>query len=215
MLPDVFTTGATELAVDHELFGRLHARNGLPPRWARPAGFATLVLFVLEQQVSLASAKAAFVRLHDRLDRIEPSGFLSLDDATLREVGFSRQKTSYCRGIADGVLDGSIDFDALDTADDDAARIVLTSIRGIGNWTANVYLLFVLGRPDIWPTGDRALYVALAKAMSLESVPSAESADGMAEAWAPWRGIAAFYLWHDYLGGKSYQDDGVVAGILG
>jgi DNA-3-methyladenine glycosylase II len=193
----------------------LHRRNGPPPRWARPPSFATLVLFVLEQQVSLASAKAALVRLQARLGRIEPEAFLTLDDAALRATGFSRQKASYCRGLAAAMLDGSFDPVSLAALDDDEARRALTALRGIGPWTADVYLLFVLGRPDAWPEGDRALQVAVARALARARVPTAAEAAGVAERWRPWRAVAASFLWHDYLGGRAYQDDGVVADILG
>ena len=99
--------------------------------------------------------------------------------------------------------------------DDATARAALLSIRGVGRWTASVFLLFALGRPDAWPTGDRALHVAMAGAMGLDDVPDAALADSIAARWQPWRGVAAFFLWHDYLGGRAYQDDGVIADILG
>ncbi len=215
MDPATHAQGIAELVRSDRLFAELKARNGDPPRWARPAGFASMVLFVLEQQVSLASAKAAFLRLHDELGVIQPAPFLSLSSDELRKMGFSRQKAGYCRGIAQQLLDGDIDFAALADLDDDEARRTLISIRGIGRWTANVFLLFVLGRPDAWPSGDRALHVAMRSSMGLDGTPDAETADAMALRWRPWRGVAAFFLWHDYLGGPAYRDDGVIADILG
>lgn len=215
MDPAVFAQGVSGLtAVDPHL-ADLHRRNGDPPRWSRPSTFATMVLFVLEQQVSLASAKAAFVRLHEAIGPIEPASFLRIDDDRLRTIGFSRQKASYCRGLASQILSGTVDLVGLHTLGDDEARAVLTSIRGVGRWTADIYLLFVLGRPDAWPSGDRALYVSMAAALGLDGVPEPQEADRLAESWRPWRGIAAFLLWHDYLGGPVYQDDGVLADILG
>ncbi|MFQ5555485.1 MAG: DNA-3-methyladenine glycosylase family protein [Acidimicrobiia bacterium] len=192
----------------------MHA-TASPPRWARPSGFPALVLFVLEQQVSLASARSAFLKLHEAMGTIEPAGFLALSDEALRAHGFSRQKTSYCRGIARGMLSGEIDLGAIGAMNDKEASAALTAIRGIGPWTSDVFLLFCLGREDAWPRGDRALHVALAALLDLEAVPDTEAAGEIATRWAPWRGIAAFFLWHDYLGGIAYQDDGRLTDILG
>jgi DNA-3-methyladenine glycosylase II len=165
------------------------------------------VLIILEQQVSLASARAAFGRLRAALGEVEPAGFLSLEDGELRAVGFSRQKAEYCRGLAAGLLDGSVDLDHIATLDDDEARRHLTAVRGIGAWTADVYLMFALGRIDTWPPGDRALLVALSRAKGLVEVPASPIAVEMAEAWRPWRSVAARLLWHDYLGGRDYMGD--------
>ncbi len=126
--------------------------------------FPPVVLIILEQQVSLASARAAFDRLQAALGDVEPAAFLSLDDAQLGAIGFSAQKAGYCRGLAAGVLDGSIDLDHIGLLDDDEARRRLVAIRGIGPWTADVYLMFALGRIDAWPPGDRALLVSLGRA---------------------------------------------------
>jgi len=194
-------TGVEWLAARDADLARLVVRNGVPPLWRRKPGFATAVLIVLEQQVSLASARAAFDRLVGALGEVEPAGFLSLDDVELRAIGFSRQKAGYCRGLASGLLDGSIDLDALVSLDDDEARRRLIGIRGIGPWTADVYLMFALGRIDTWPPGDRALLVSLGRAKGLDDVPTSQVAVGMAEAWRPWRSVAARLLWHDYLGG--------------
>jgi len=215
MDPAVHADAVAALVATDAAMAALHRRNGDPPLWARPSSFASMVLFILEQQVSLSSAKAAFVRLHEALGAIEPSSFLGLADDRLRSIGFSRQKTSYCRGIAHDVLGGTLDFAALDDLDDGEVRRRLTSIRGVGPWTAEVFALFCLGRANAWPSGDRALAVATGRALGLEVVPSAQQADEIAIRWQPWRGVAAFFLWHDYLGGTAYQDDGVVADILG
>lgn len=187
------------LASSDSRLGRLYAANGAPPLWGRESGFPTLVKIVLEQQVSLDSAAAAFGNLHAALGTVDPAGFLELDDAQLKTVGFSRQKAGYCRGIATGILDGSIDLDELESLDDETAHHRLKAIRGIGPWTADVYLLFVLRRPDVWPTGDRALVVSMAESLPLDEIPSYEDADVMAAAWQPWRSVAARMLWHAYL----------------
>ncbi len=213
--PALYERGLAELVAAHPVLAGLRARNGDPPLWSRPPTFAALVLYILEQQVSIASARAAFVKLHEATGGISPAAFLALDSAELRAVGFSRQKASYCRGIAQGILTGDVDLAALGNLDDDEARKALVRIRGIGPWTADVFLLFSLGRPDAWPSGDRALQVAMGRALGLIDLPDADSADAIASRWRPWRGIAAFLFWHDYLGGDVYQDDARVGGILG
>lgn len=174
---------------------------GVPPVWRREPGFATLVLLILEQQVSLASAKACFDRLAARLDGgVTPDGVLSLDDATLREVGFSRQKTRYARVLSESVLEDTLDLDALATHDDEEARRQLTALPGIGPWTADVYLLACLGRQDVWPVGDVALQAAAQRIKRLETRPTPVELDALGEAWRPYRSVAAQLLWHLYLG---------------
>ena len=190
---------AEELAATDSRFSRLLAHNGIPPLWERPAGFPTLVKIILEQQVSLDSAAAAFRNLELALGEVSPARFLSLDDAKLKQIGFSRQKAGYCRGLAEGLLAGTIDLDGLTSLGDGAVRERLTALRGIGPWTADVYLLFVLLRPDVWPVGDRALVVSLAEQFELESIPTYEAAGQMAASWRPWRSVAARMLWHAYL----------------
>ena len=191
--------GAEALASTDPRLGKLYTANGAPPLWGREGGFPTLVKIVLEQQVSLDSAAAAFANLQSVLGSVGPEGFRGLDDTQLKTIGFSRQKAGYCRGIASGVLDGSIDLDELDSLNDETAHERLTAIKGIGPWTADVYLLFVLRRPDVWPTGDRALVVSMAESLPLDEIPSYTDADVLAAAWHPWRSVAARMLWHSYL----------------
>ncbi len=176
-------------------------RFGPPPLWSRPAGFGTLVHIVLEQQVSLASARAAFDRLAARTAPHPPTPrrFLDFDDAELLAIGFSRQKARYARALATAILDGTLDLDGLDALDDEAVEAALTAIPGIGPWTATVYRLMVLRRPDAWPTGDIALATALAEVKRLDRRPSPEELLALAEPWRPWRAVAARILWHDYL----------------
>jgi len=205
-MSDVITPGrlraGTEWLAAHDPdLGRLVARNGIPPLWRREPSFSTIVLIVLEQQVSLASARAAFDRLQAVMGDVDPAAFLALDDVQLREIGFSGQKAGYCRGLAAGLLDGSIDLEHIGLLDDDEARRRLVAIRGVGPWTADVYLMFALGRIDTWPPGDRALLVSLGSAKGLDYVPSSQAGVDMAEPWRPWRSVAARLLWHDYLGG--------------
>lgn len=172
---------------------------GPPPLWRREPGFPTLVHIILEQQVSLASAKAAFMRLLEHVSVLSPERFLKLGDATLKRIGFSRQKTSYCQNLAQAISEGLLDLNALETQDDQCVRATLLSIKGIGQWTVNIYLLMALGRPDIWPSGDLALAVAIQHLKKLHSRPAQAEVYALGEAWRPWRSVAAFLLWHYYL----------------
>jgi DNA-3-methyladenine glycosylase II len=202
-----------ELADRHAVFASLRERNGVPPAWRRTASFATLTLFVLEQQVSLASARAAYLRLVGSIGDVTPDRFLRLDDGELRAVGFSRQKAGYTRGLARLVIARELDLEALALHDDATAAHALLSVRGIGPWTAACFLLFALGRPDAWPTGDRALYVSMRNVMDLGAVPTAAEADGLAAEWAPLRAVAARMLWHEYLGGRSWEPTPALPGV--
>jgi DNA-3-methyladenine glycosylase II len=167
--------------------------------WAREPGFATLVHLVLEQQVSLASARATFVRLNAATDPLTPAAFLALDDPTLLAIGFSRQKARYGRALAVAVLDGSLDLDGLAVLDDAEVDRRLTAVPGVGPWTATIYRLMVLLRPDAWPAHDMALAQAIAEIRGLEARPSAGEMLALAEDWRPWRAVAARILWHHYL----------------
>ena len=175
------------------------AHWGLPPFWTHAPGFPGLVLAILSQQVSLASAEAAFTRLGQRLSSVDPQGFLTLDDGTLREIGFSRQKAGYVRGLSEALLAGELDLKVLDLMEDDQARETLLKIRGIGRWTADTYLLFALRRPDAWSPGDLALWRAIQDLKGSELFPSDVDVDRFAERWSPWRAVAARILWHQYL----------------
>jgi DNA-3-methyladenine glycosylase II len=172
---------------------------GPPPMWAREPGFPTLVHIILEQQVSLASARAAYDRLLVAATPLTPEGFLKLDDARLKAIGFSRQKTAYGRHLARAIIEDQLDLEALEVMDDAAARSALTQIKGIGPWTADIYLLMALGRPDIWPRGDLALHRSVHNLKGLDEPPSAEEFVALGEAWRPWRSVAARILWNHYL----------------
>jgi DNA-3-methyladenine glycosylase II len=178
---------------------RIVADFGPPPLWDREPGFPTLLRIILEQQVSLASARAAFDRLLVVASPLTPERFLELDDVTLKVAGFSRQKTGYGRNLALAILSGELDLDGLDALDDAAARAELIRVKGIGRWTADIYLLMALRRPDVWPAGDLALAVAAQRALALPSVPSPVELEAIGAAWQPWRAVAARLLWHFYL----------------
>jgi DNA-3-methyladenine glycosylase II len=175
------------------------AQFGPPPLWEREQGFATLIFIILEQQVSLASAKAAYDKLLMHMDPLTPDGFLDLTDDQLKGFGFSRQKTSYGRQLANAILDKSLDLAKLADLDDDEAKGQLTQVKGIGSWSADIYLLRALGRPDIWPSGDLALAVAVQRLKGLAARPSPKELDSMSRAWKPWRAVAARMLWLYYL----------------
>jgi len=181
------------------VLGGVIGQYGIPPLWAREPGFPTLVHIILEQQVSLASAKACFDKLKDALPELTPQTFLSLGDEELLIIGFSRQKTRYARILAQTLVEGELDLDGLPSISDDEVFARLTALTGIGPWTANIYLLMALGRPDIWPTGDLALEVALQDLLSLEDRPRGEVFHQLGERWRPYRAVAARILWHYYL----------------
>ena len=175
------------------------SRFGPPTLWKREEGFKTLVHIILEQQVSLASAKAAYRKLSKKIVSITPVNFLKLSDAELKSIGFSRQKTLYSRNVAEAVIAGRLDLKALSGLDDAHAKEQLMDIKGIGPWTADIYLLMALGRPDIWPNGDIALASAVQSLKGVSSRPSFEELRRMSLKWKPWRAVAARILWHYYL----------------
>jgi DNA-3-methyladenine glycosylase II len=150
--------------------------------------------------VSLSSAQAAFDRLRAAVDPLTPEGFLALTDEDLLRIGFSRQKARYGRTLATAVRDGTLDLDALDLQDDAAVHRALQALPGIGPWTSTIYLLMVLGRPDVWPVGDIALAASVAEVKRLGHRPDAVEMEVLGEAWRPFRSVAARLFWLDYLG---------------
>ena len=178
---------------------RLVARHGVPPLWARRPGFASLLRIILEQQVSLASARAIYHRLAAAVEQVRPENILALGTVGLQGLGLTRQKASYACGLALQVLEGQLALDRLGRYDDDEAREHLMRVRGIGLWTANIYLLMALRRPDIWPSGDLALHKALGRLDGTGRVPSSGEAEQLAARWRPLRAVAARILWQAYL----------------
>jgi DNA-3-methyladenine glycosylase II len=194
-----FAAAAARLCAGDPDLAAIVDRHGLPAFWAREPGLATLVLLILEQQVSLASARAAYDRLVARLGGLTTEGILVSTDAELRADGFSRQKARYVRALASALEDGSLDLDAVGSLDDDPARAALVALPGIGPWTAEVYLLSALRRPDTWPVGDIALQEGARRARGLDTRPSPDELAAIGEAWRPHRATAARLLWHLYL----------------
>lgn len=174
-------------------------RHGFPPLWARSPGFSTLVHIILEQQVSLASANAAFLKLRDALGEVTPEGLLSLSEEQLRALGFSRQKIRYTVALAEAVLNGSFRFDLLETLSDDDVRKSMTVLPGIGTWTADIYLSECLLRPDILPRGDIAMQEAFRELKSLPQRPVHDTLEAQTQHWRPWRSVGSRLLWHHYL----------------
>jgi DNA-3-methyladenine glycosylase II len=191
-------------AIDPDLAG-IAERHGPPPLWAREPGFGTLVRIILEQHVSLASAEAALRRVVVAAGAIEPGAIVIAGEDGLRSAGLTRQKSRYLVGLAGDVLDGRLDLEAVAVTDDDEARARLTGVVGIGRWTADIYLLMALGRPDIWPVGDLALAGAMRRAKALPALPRAAEQVAIAETWRPWRAVAARLLWHAYLAGERWK----------
>jgi len=191
--------GVAALARRDRDFAALAARNGLPPMWARRPGFPTLVHIVLEQQVSIAAARTLFRRVRERLGGMTPERVADRGVDGLFRLGLTRQKASYCHALARAVLDGSLSLPRIARADDAEGRAALLALRGIGPWSADIYYLMALRRPDVWPVGDLALAVALQEVKRLRKRPDAGRQLALSEAWAPWRSVAARLLWHYYL----------------
>ncbi len=177
--------------------------HGTPPLWERESGFRTLIQIILEQQVSLASARAAFEKCEETFGLITPESILKLTVEQMRSVYFSRQKTSYARNLALAVDEKSLDLESLENLPDGNVRTQLMKIKGIGRWTADIYLLMALSRPDVMPVGDLALHISWQKMQKLEKRPNSEEFIEIARKWKPLRSVAARLLWHFYLNHKS------------
>ncbi len=188
-----------ELAASDERLAFVHSTYGTPPLWARPTGFATLLNIILEQQVSLASAKACFDKLAFHLGELTPEQFLTIDDADLRTIGFSRQKSAYARHLCEAIIEKHIDLDSIHSLPDDEVKNELIKLKGIGTWTADVYLLMAMLRPDVMPRGDIALHSAFQKLTGTDKRPGSDEFIEIAERWRPFRSVAARLLWHYYL----------------
>ena len=190
---------ARELAARDKMLASIHATHGDPPLWRRATGFQTLAHIILEQQVSLKSAKAMLDRLAGAIQPFTPLRFIELGDSYLRSLGVTRQKSAYLVDLAGSIVSGDLNLDRLTRLSDDDARIVLTRIKGIGSWSADVYLLMAMRRADIWPAGDLALAVAMQELRGLKYRPAPSELEQLAEPWRPHRAVAARMLWQYYL----------------
>ena len=196
---EMFYKALTILAQRDPDLGAVIAKFGNPPIWRRARSFETLVLLILEQQVSLASARAVHDRLATTAVRLVPEQMLTLLDEEFRAAGVSRQKTRYIRHLSECILNGSLKINQLGRMSDDAVRAQLMQVTGIGEWTADVYMLMSLMRPDVWPVGDIALQSAVHGIKGLNARPRPEVLIAIGEEWRPWRSVAARILWHHYL----------------
>jgi DNA-3-methyladenine glycosylase II len=206
---EFFAQAVAELAQRDADLAAVVEKYGQPPLWVREPGFPSLVYIILEQQVSLASARAAFERLKATVTPLTPRRFLKLTDADLLRVGFSRQKTLYTRLLASAIQRRQFNLRALHNLHDDHAREKLLALKGIGPWTADIYLLSALRRPDIWPIGDLALATAVQEVKRLRKRPSPEKLEKMSAPWRPWRAVAARLFWHAYLSKRGQRTSAI------
>lgn len=197
-----YAAALRELASRDEHLAEVLERHGAPPMWSREPGFATLLYIILEQQVSLASARATYDRLLKAVKPLTPRRFLKLNDAELKKIGFSRQKTLYSRLLAEELVARRLDLASLAEMEDAAVRTRLTALKGIGPWSAEIYLLMALSRADAWPIHDLALAAAVQQVKKLKRRPSPERLEKMSQAWRPYRAVAARVFWHHYLSAR-------------
>jgi len=197
--PSNYQNICNELSQKDDHLNTIIQTYGYPPIWSRPNAFESLVHIILEQQVSLASALSAINKLRDHVQQLTPARVLLLTDEEFRACYCSRQKTAYIKYLAEAILSGQINLQALQTMPDDEIRAQLTALKGIGNWTVDVYLMFVLQRADIFPVGDLAAVNALKRVKGLPAQTSREEIINFAVQWQPYRTVATMILWHYYL----------------
>jgi DNA-3-methyladenine glycosylase II len=193
--------GINQLASSDQIFAHILKTSGYPPNWQQERGFVGLVRIILGQQVSVTSANATYNRLLDIVSPMTPENFLLCDQDKLKLAGLSRQKAKYIQELASACISGKLDFLQLNKADEMTLRNTLKKIKGIGDWTVDMYLLMSLQRPDILPCGDLAIAVALERLYCLDKRPTPNEVAKITEKWQPWRSVATHLLWHYYLGG--------------
>jgi len=179
-----------------KIIADIYRKNQSPPNWTRPQGFVTLSKIILEQQVSLASANAHFLKLSTYVKDFTPSAIVKLSDNEMRSCQISRQKSSYLRSLSSAIIDNSLDLEKMSTKSEEEIRKELTKIKGIGNWTVDVYLMFCLQSKNILPIGDIALVNTIKE---LTAANTKEEMIFFAERWKPLRSLATYFLWHHYL----------------
>ena len=184
------------LTSPHNLFSKIKDTYGIPPNWQRPQGFISLSRIILEQQVSLASAEAHFKKLNSYLPKFSPVEILKLTDKEMRDCQISRQKAKYLRALALAVINKEVIFDELPQMSPEEVRKKLTHIKGIGNWTTDIYLMFCLQSKDVFPLGDIALITTIKE---LTRVKTKEGIIRLTQKWKPLRSLAAYFLWYYYL----------------
>jgi len=174
----------------------IYRKHQSPPNWTRPQGFVTLSKIILEQQVSLASASAHFLKLSTYVKDFTPSAIVKLSDDEMRNCQISRQKSTYLRSLSSAIIDNSLDLEKISVKSEEEIRKELTNIKGIGNWTVDVYLMFCMQAKDILPIGDIALFNTIKE---LTAAKTKEEMISFAERWRPLRSLATYFLWHHYL----------------
>lgn len=184
------------LTTSHKLFSKIKDKYGVPPNWQRPQGFISLARIILEQQVSLASANAHFNKLNGYIKEFTPKEMLKLSDKEMRTCQISRQKAKYLRALSQAILNKELNFDELPKLSLTVVRKKLTGIKGIGDWTTNIYLMFCLQSKDIFPLGDIALITTIKE---LTKVKTKSGIIRLTKKWKPLRSLAAYFLWHYYL----------------
>lgn len=192
--------GMTELAGRDAHLADAIEQVGLPAPRVRPAGFETFFSTIISQQLSTESATAIKQRVMDLLQDINPSNLLAIDDAALRAAGLSYRKIEYAKGLAAAVTEGTFDIEGLGELSDEQAITAITQLRGLGRWSAEIYLMFSLDRHDVFPADDLALRIALGRLKGLDEKPGAAQARSLVEHWSPWRSVGALFLWHYYRG---------------
>ncbi len=200
MTPEFIRIALDQVATrDPDLAAALHAFGYPSPRNREP-GFSTLINIIISQQVSTNAATAIRGRLEATLDPLTPDAFLAADEQTIRDIGFSARKAEYARGLAQAIVDGTLETERLAGLDDKDVAKALTSIRGLGQWSADIYMLFTLSRADVWPLGDLAIQIAVQKLKHMRKRPNQKHMLTIAERWRPYRGVVALFLWHYYKG---------------
>lgn len=192
---------AAEVLSDRDKhLARIFEEYGPPPLWKRPQGFSTLVQIILEQQVSLSSAASVYARLSQSIDPFIPVNFIEKGESGFRSLGVTRQKASYLLKLAECIEYRALRLRALSRLADDEAKLALMKVKGIGSWSADIYLLMAMCRADVWPSGDLALATTITELKRLKTRPSEEQLTAIAEHWRPYRAVAARMLWQHYLG---------------
>ena len=194
-----FSTLCDLLSKKDRDFKAIIKTHGYPPMWTRPNSFQTLILTILEQQVSLASAYAAFKKLKQKIGFITANKLLALSDEELRACYFSRQKIIYARELANAITKKQLNLKTLSLSDEMTIRTELKRLKGIGDWTVDVYLMHALQRTDLFPLGDIALVNSLKEVKQLPPSITKEEMLEIAESWRPYRTIASMILWHAYI----------------
>ncbi|PRY64812.1 DNA-3-methyladenine glycosylase II [Vreelandella songnenensis] len=200
MTPDTITQAMAELAAADADIARALPHIGEPPSRQRDKGFATFFSTIVSQQISVEAARAIMGRVNTVLPELHAKAVMDVEGQALRDAGLSWRKIEYAKGLAEAELAGTFSADGLEHLSDDEVIAAITALRGFGRWSAEIYLMFSLKRPDVFPADDLALRVALGRLKRREDKPTPKQARQMVEHWAPWRSVGSLFLWHYYRG---------------